>query len=225
MKKLLVVLFSLATTAGFSQIRNGNTIIEKTRIGVYGGLSVANQVLTDPYYGDAYADDAKAGFVAGVSVSAPISYGWFVQPEISYSNMGTHTYIDDETGYANLNLNYLNVPILFRYSQPFTGFGVLFGPQYSYLLNAKSSATGSLKNDVIGKGDITDGFKRSDLSGLVGLEYYFPNDGRGGAQFGLSARYQFGFLNVNNGNASYDDGGPDPKIHNNGFFITAGVRF
>ena len=83
MKKLFVVLFSLATTVGFSQIRNGNTIIERTRVGVYGGLSVANQVTIDPVYGNGYSDNAKAGFIGGLSVSVPISYGWFVQPELN----------------------------------------------------------------------------------------------------------------------------------------------
>lgn len=226
MKKLFVVLFSLAATAGFSQIRNGNSIIERTRLGIYGGLSITNQVTTDPVYGDAYSDNSKAGLNAGVSVSVPISYGWFVQPELSYTNMG-NTYYDDQSskdfaGNVNLNMNYLNLPVLFRYSQPFTGFGVLFGPQVSYLLSANTAPTGS--GGRASKGDVTDGFKRADFSGVVGLEYYFPNDGSGGTQFGLSARYQFGFLNVNNGFSTYQDNSLS-KLTNNGFFITAGVRF
>jgi len=227
MKKLFVILFSLASTVGFSQIRNGNSIIERTRIGVFGGLSVANQITQDPVYGDAYSDNSKAGFYGGVSVSVPISYGWFVQPELSYSGMGTNYYYngqgDDYNGNMNLNMNYLNLPVLFRYSQPFTGFGVLFGPQYSYLLSANTQPSGSAKKDFE-KGDVTPDYKRSDFSGVLGLEYYFPNDGSGGTQFGLSARYQFGFLNVNNGGVTYDDGSM-AKVRNNAFFITAGVRF
>lgn len=223
MKKLFVVLFSLATTVGFSQIRNGNTIIERTRVGVYGGLSVANQVTIDPVYGDGYSDNAKAGFIGGLSVSVPISYGWFVQPELNYTGMGTNYYDETVNGNVNLNLNYINLPVLFRYSQPFTGFGVLFGPQYGYLVSANTIPSGSAKKDYE-KGDVLSEYKRSDLSGVVGLEYYFPNDGSGATQFGLSARYQFGLLNVNNGGVTYDDGSW-AKLHNNAFFITAGVRF
>lgn len=227
MKKLFVVFFSLATTVGFSQIRNGNSIIERTRVGVFGGLSVANQTVSDPYSDYAYSDNAKADFIGGISVSVPISYGWFVQPELSYTGMGTNYYDDytspDFQGNVNLNMQYLNLPVLFRYSQPFSGFGVLFGPQYSYLLSANTKPSGSNKGSF-DHGPVTDDWKRSDFSGVVGLEYYFPNDGSGGTQFGLSARYQFGFLNVNNGGVTYDDGSL-ANIRNNAFFITAGVRF
>lgn len=224
MKKLLIVLFSLASTAGIAQIRNGNAIIQPTQIGVYGGLSVANQITSDPtnYY-SSYADNSKAGVIGGISVSVPISYGWFIQPELNYTGMGTNYYDGDFDGNINLNMNYLNLPVLFRYSQPFTGFGVLFGPQYSYLLDANTIPSGSIKGDYE-KGDVTSDYKRSDLSGVVGLEYYFPNDGRGGPKFGLSARYQFGFLNVNNGGVTYPDG-YNAHVNNNAFFITAGVRF
>lgn len=219
MKKVLVVILSLITSASFAQIRKGNTVIEKTRIGLFGGLSLANQIVSDPY-GNAYSDNAKAGGIAGISVIAPISYGWYFQPEITYSNMGT-TYSDDQiySGKKNLNMNYLSVPLLFKYSEPFTGLGILFGPQYGYLLNANIAPTGSFKNNY-GKADATSDWKRSDISGVVGLEYYFPNNGTPGPKFGLSARYQFGFLNVNNGGVS-----DNSRVTNSGFFITAGVRF
>ena len=223
MKKLFVVLFSLASTVAFSQIRNGNTIIERTRVGVYGGLSVSNQVTTDPVYGDSYADDSKAGFIGGISVSAPISYGWFIQPELNYTGMGNRYYDDQLPGNVNLNMNYLNLPVLFRYSQPFTGFGVLFGPQVSYLLSANTIPSGSGKQNF-DRGSVTDLFHKADFSAVVGLEYYFPNDGSGGSQFGLSARYQVGLLNVNNGFSTNNDGSLS-RLHNNAFFITAGVRF
>lgn len=228
MKKLLFVVLCFVTTASMAQIRDGNTIIQRTRIGVYGGLSVANQVTSDPdnYY-SSYTDDNKANFIAGVSVSVPISYGWYIQPELNYAGLGTNYYDADFGGNINLNMNYLQLPVLFRYSQPFTGFGVLFGPQYSYLLDANTIPSGSHK-DEFEKGTVTDDFKKSDLSGVVGLEYYFPNDGSGGTQYGLSARYQFGLLNVNNGNVQFEDGNGglyNANVHNNAFYITAGVRF
>lgn len=219
MKKVLVIVLSLITTASFAQIRKGNTIIEKTKIGLFGGLSLANQITAVPY-GDSYSDMTKAGGIEGISVIAPISYGWYFQPELTYSNMGT-TYNDNQIydGNKNLNMNYLSVPLLFKYSQPFSGFGVFFGPQYGYLLNANIAPTGSFKSDYA-KADVTSDYKRSDISGIVGLEYYFPNNGTPGPKFGLSARYQFGFMNVNNGGVS-----GDARLYNNGFFLTAGVRF
>lgn len=219
MKKVLVIALSFVTTVSFAQIRKGNTIIEKTRIGLFGGLSLSNQTTSDSY-GNAYSDMTKAGGIAGISVIAPISYGWYFQPELTYSNMGT-TYYDSQIydGNKNLNLNYLSVPLLFKYSEPFTGLGLFFGPQYGYLLNANIAPTGSFKSHYA-KADVTSDWKRSDLSGIVGLEYYFPNDGTPGPKFGFSARFQLGFLNVNNGGVSNGT-----TVTNNGFFITAGVRF
>jgi len=223
MKKLLIGLFTIATTAAFGQIRRGNNVIIQPQFGVFGGLSVADQWYGDDY--DGFSQKSKAGGIVGVQLALPISYGWYVQPEVSYSNLGSRYYqsTSDYEGNVNSNVNYLNVPILFKYQEPFTGLGVFFGPQYSYLLNAKDKPTGPDRNNYSSV-DLTDYYHRSDLSGVVGLEYYFPNNGMPGAKFGLSMRYQFGFLNINNG-AQVFNNTYQPSIRNNAFFLTAGVRF
>ncbi|HEY0297851.1 MAG TPA: porin family protein [Arachidicoccus sp.] len=225
MKKLLIGLFAFAATTAFGQVRRGNNVVLQPQFGVFGGLSVANQWIGDSY--DGYSDKAKAGGIEGIQLALPISYGWYIQPEVTYSNLGARewgTFSGNDgssfTGNMNYNFNYLSVPVLFKYSEPFTGLGILFGPQYGYLLNAKSKPGQSGWE----KGTITNDYHRSDLSGVVGLEYYFPNDGHPGAKFGFSMRYQFGFLNVNNGGITYDDG-YQPSIRNDAFFLTAGVRF
>ncbi|ANI88504.1 hypothetical protein A9P82_03835 [Arachidicoccus ginsenosidimutans] len=220
MKKLIIGLFALATTTAFGQYRRGNSIVIQPQVGIFGGLSVANQYVHVPYDGD-YSDNALAGGIAGIQLALPVSYGWYIQPEVSYSNMGTQFYQSDDAyqGNVNLHMNYLNVPVLFKYSEPFTGLGVFFGPQYSYLLSAHQNATGSQKHEYESE-DVKDYYHNSDFSGVVGLEYYFPNNGMPGAKFGLSVRYQFGFVNVNNGAIDYGT-----TIHNNAFFLTAGIRF
>ena len=62
----------------------------------------------------------------------------------------------------------------------------------------------------------------SELSALFGMEYYFPS-AHDGPQFGLSARYQVGITNTNNTNTLGD--GTYYTQRNNGFFLTAGIRF
>lgn len=230
MKKLLIGLFTIATaTTAFGQIRRGNSVVIQPQFGVFGGLSVADQWVGDDY--DGYSTKSKAGGIVGLQLALPISYGWYVQPEVSYSNMGARewgSFTGNDgssfTGNVNYNFNYLNVPVLFKYQEPFTGLGIMFGPQYGYLLSANSKPA---SGDFV-KGSIIDGYHRSDLSAVLGLEYYFPNNGQPGPKFGFSMRYQFGILNVNN-NAYDDDNGNisnyQPSVRNNGFFLTAGVRF
>lgn len=221
MKKYFIIALTVLTSTAFGQVRRGNSVVETTHVGVFGGLSIANQLVSQPYNG-AYSDNSKAGGIAGLAITVPISYGWYIEPEFTYSSMGTKYYYDDNAGFQgniNLNMNYLSLPVLFKYSEPFTGLGVMFGPQYGYLLNASTQPAGSLKSQYE-KTDATNDYNRSDLSGVVGIEYYFPNNGTVGPKFGFSARYQFGFLDVNK--TAITDGS---TIHNNGFFLTAGIRF
>lgn len=221
MKKLLIGFLTLVTTAAFGQVRRGNDIVLKTQFGAYGGLSVANQ-----WGGGGDYDNGLAGGIAGIQVAFPISWGWYVQPEVTYSNMGTSFYYnggkDDYNGNVNLHMNYVSIPVLFKWELPFTGFGVLFGPQYGYLLNAHQVATGYDRDNYGRENVLAEGYwHRSDFSGVVGLEYYFPNNEYyKGPKFGISVRYQFGFINVSNG-ATYDGS----TITNNAFFLTGGIRF
>jgi len=221
MKKLLIGFLTLATTAAFGQVRRGNDIVVSPQFGAYGGLSVASQ------WGGGY-NGTLAGGIAGIQGVFPISWGWYVQPEITYSNMGTQFYYNDEgEDYKNnvnmhLHMNYLSVPVLFKWSMPFTGFGILFGPQYSFLLNGHQNAVG-YQSDQYQREDVVKAgyFHRSDFSGVVGLEYYFPNNGYyKGPKFGFGVRYQFGLININN-SATLDNS----SITNNGFFVTGGIRF
>ncbi|MDE1191704.1 MAG: porin family protein [Arachidicoccus sp.] len=219
----MIGLFALAASVSFGQIRRGNNVIIQPQIGIFGGLSVSNQWESNDGYSQ--SDDAIAGGIAGIQLALPISYGWYIQPEVTYTNMGTKYYQDassddDYGGGVKLRMNYLNVPILFKYQEPFTGVGIFFGPQYGYLLSAHTYPTSYPKPDITSV-DVKDGYHKNELSGLVGLEYYFPNNGRPGPKFGFSARYQFGITNVLNNDYYQTDG----SIRNNAFFLTAGIRF
>jgi len=221
MKKLFIGFLTLyVTTTAFGQYRRGNDVVIKPQFGAYGGLSVAQQWGEGGNY-----DNALAGGIAGIQAAFPISWGWYIQPEVTYSNMGTSFYYNggdgDYNGNVNLHMNYLSVPILFKWELPFTGFGVLFGPQYGFLLNAHQTATGYQRNDYL-KENVRDEWHRNDFSGVIGLEYYFPNNEYyKGPKFGFSIRYQFGFLNANKDATLVGN----PTITNNAFFLTGGIRF
>ena len=64
-----------------------------------------------------------------------------------------------------------------------------------------------------GSSSVKDAFKSSDFSGIFGLEYYLRQG------FGLSARYQLGFVNIAKGANNGE------SLKNNGFTFTVGYRF
>jgi hypothetical protein len=104
----------------------------------------------------------KAGFAGGIFVSIPICKYVGLQPELLFSQRGfkaTGNYWGSEYE-LNRTLNYIDVPLLASFN-PVSGLSILFGPQYSYLLNQHDSFTNSVltvaqeddfKNDKIRKG-------------------------------------------------------------------------
>ncbi|MDR0792201.1 MAG: PorT family protein [Chitinophagaceae bacterium] len=208
----------LMTTASYSQILKNGMIIERPKFGIQAGLSVPSQSFSDAGY---IADgSSRTGFTAGINLEIPLRYGWYFQPEVNYSQMGGKSYqqFNEGDAWGVDKYNYLHVPLLIKYKALFSGFGVYFGPQYGYLLSAKS--TYGVNQPVQGDYDWKAANERyqSELSGIFGLEYYFPtpNDG---PQFGFSTRFQFGFTNINNRSVTSE------SVLNNGFFLTAGLRF
>src|ERR1700761_9680667 len=99
MKKLALVLF-----AGISFA----TAHAQVQFGVKAGGNFATQTGSD-------AGDSKTlfNFNAGAFVRLPIAPGIGLQPELVYSGQGAHY---DLGGSSNYHANYLNVPILFKWS-------------------------------------------------------------------------------------------------------------
>lgn len=225
-KQFFLVAFSIAAAVTANAQRFvGDKVYERPRIGLHGGLSDYSQSYSGVAYG---SSDSKAGFTAGLDFELPLKYGVYLQPEVNYSQMGGQDWVSYDNGssssssssnqyYGTLHYNYLQVPILIKYKPLHSGFGIYAGPQYGYLLNTSFNFHDGGPNDKTAK-DVS---YRNELSGLAGIEYYFPDHGDG-PKFGLSARYQFGITNIVDKNkAGYDQA----SIRNNGFFLTAGVRF
>lgn len=207
MKKISMIICLLAiSTALFAQ--------EQVTWGIHAGVNVAN--VTEKGNGVSASWSSKVGFIGGIDVQLPIAPSFLIQPELNFSQLGAKINVSDGTDYVKESIthNYLSVPILFKYKVQNTGLGIFAGPQYSYLLSAKGSGSTSVDVDESDlNGSSTDGYNRSEFSGVFGAEYYFP------CNFGISARYQVGFTNI------AKDAEDGTSVKNHGFTFTVGYRF
>jgi len=156
--------------------------------GIKGGLNLANQ----KYSSDLFSlnTTARPGFHGGVYVVAMINENFGIQPEALFSMQGANWDFQGEDG--KFKYNYVNVPVLFRYS--FTEIiSIHAGPQFGFLLSAElESEDGSAQ-------DWKDSSKGMDFSGATGVEFDLPNG------LGFGARYMHGFSNVAEDGAVFDE--------------------
>jgi Outer membrane protein beta-barrel domain len=149
--------------------------------------SLSAELFKDPNY--------KIGLAAGVFVNLAISKNFSLQPEIVFSQEG---YVQDgKIGTADQNsyvqiyksaLNYLNIPIMFRYSFN-NGFYMEVGTQIGFLLNKKLEIK-SIEPDPYTL--YTEGYlKNRSIGAGAGVGFKFKNG------FGLGARYVFGLSAIN----------------------------
>lgn len=153
--------------------------------GLKGGLNASNINVSDNL-GNNF--DTKIGFNAGLLAHIHAGKSFAIQPEVYYSQEGTK--ITSTNPKTNLNLGFINVPVLAQYMFG-NGFRVEAGPQVGFLINANSKMKGSPSVDV------KDSYKTTSFSIPVGAGYL--------TSFGLGfdARYNFGISDIakdNSGN-------------------------
>lgn len=154
MKKLLLSLFVICFTAG--------AYAQSLDAGVKLGANFSK-------LNDMSSVKNKTGMVAGGFVS--IGYNnMAIQPEVLYSQEGS------KTDFGNFDLDYINVPVMFKYYLVGEFLNAQVGPQFGFL--TKQSMKDQIKT------------KDFDFSGVAGLGLEIP--------FGLrvEARYNFGITNV-----------------------------
>jgi hypothetical protein len=194
-KTLLMMLAVIVAAKSFAQTEEARGV----RLGIKAGINIANATIKP-----ADAETSKGsllGITGGVFATIPGGTGFSVQPELNYSGLG----VKEKVTNTKLALSYLTLPVLARYSLENAGFAAYLGPQIGYLLSAKAKAGA-------GSADVKNQFKSTDVSGIIGVEYFLP------AGVGLSARYQLGFTNV----AKDTEGGESFK--NNALTFTLGYR-
>jgi hypothetical protein len=181
--------------------------------GVKAGVNFANFKI-DPEDDD-MDFDRRTGLIAGAFLVVPVSPQFAIQPEALFSMKGvTIPRIEDGDSDAEgrIKLDYLDVPVLARFSSPSTtgtSLHVFAGPSFNFRLSAKSGLEVNGESD---DDDISDQIERFELALVVG----------GGVEFGrllIDGRYAWGLSNVNKDNQD------DMKIKNRVFSVMAGVRF
>ncbi len=139
----------------------------------------------------------RTGLLAGIYVDMPIANGVSVRPELLYSMQGAKTdNIDGKGTDAELKLDYVQLPVLVRFTvptasqtRPFVAVGPSFGFKTKCDVEASSgSVSGSVACDDV---DINE--KSFDIGGKI----------EGGVDFGMNGRvltiggaYTHGFSDV-----------------------------
>lgn len=179
--KKLCVLAAMSLLIVFSSNAQG------IGFGIKGGLNMAS------LSGDNLSEASnRTGMHFGAYVKIKMG-GIGLQPEAYYSVQGTK--LTSGTIKETIDANYLNIPVLLRFS-PVPVLNFHLGPQFGILMSA---------SDI--DGDIKEQLKSSDISAAVGVGLDLP--------FGLNftARYVKGLTNIS------EDG---DSVKNNTFQISVG---
>jgi hypothetical protein len=200
MKKLVLILLagiSFATARAQGQFQ----------FGVKGGLNVSNVTVSNGFNGYTYS--SLANFNAGVFLKIPfLAPGLSLQPEIYYSGQGFRSN-DGSTGEYSEHVNYLNIPVLAKYTWP-GGFFLETGPQLGLKLNAKDKENGVST-------DISSAYNGADFSWVVGIGFKIPQ-----TPVGFDFRYNTGIINVAN-DSYYGNGYGQYAVRNDVFQIDLNI--
>ncbi|MEQ8549481.1 MAG: porin family protein [Cyclobacteriaceae bacterium] len=175
MKPYLYLIIAFLITGNSAQAQHAN-------IGIKGGLN-GYTIEGDNSGGN----DLKLSFNLGLLAHFHLGNQFALQPELVYSGQGTQRKIAGSN--VDLNLNYVNIPLLFQYMFD-NGFRLEAGPQLGILSSAKS---------VIGNNsiDVKSDYESTDVSIAMGMSYVKPSTG-----FGFDIRYNYGLTNINKSNTS-----------------------
>lgn len=153
MKKSTFIAFFLILTTYTIQAQG------RFKPGLKAGIS------TSQVHGDTYEGFHKFGFDGGATLNAKINEKWKAQFEILFVQKGSRFVGDANKGdlrFYNLQLNYIEVPILLQYEHKKFVFEV--GPGFGYLINSKEQdQNGEVINAIP--------FYTVEVSGSVGITF------------------------------------------------------
>lgn len=171
---------------------------QEVRLGVKAGLNLANLSTETEQIGDY---NTRTGLLFGIMAEMPISKKFAFQPELLFSAQGAKNEINiEEYKYKGTQkLNYLNIPLLFKYFIS-EGFTIQAGPQVGFLMLAKND----YEDNYLGVGyaqqeeNISDYMNIVDFGLNFGLGYQLQNG------LYIDARYNLGLTNLRNNNDGLD---------------------
>lgn len=180
--------------------------------GLRGGLNLASIVKDDD--APEFSSNMKAGFQAGVYLQLPLSKTFSVQPEVLFSQKGYRA--DGSTLLGDykygVTTNYIDVPLLAKIT-PAKNFGIVVGPQFSFLTNSSykfTSGSAQFQSEVENNND---NLRKNIFGGLVGLEAGIMDN------VTISARYALDFQK-NNGDGTSNS----LKYRNQVVSLTVGLQ-
>jgi hypothetical protein len=134
LKFIIVLFFLFIVRTGYSQLNYG----------VKGGLN-SNNIKSDSYFD--YPHKSLPSFHLGVIFEKELSNKFIFLGEILYSKKGFTA--DFQTDSHDVYLNYINMPILFKF-KPIKRIGLEVGPEIGYLLSSKFKSIGNPSQDAAG---------------------------------------------------------------------------
>lgn len=200
---------------------------EKTTSSQFGVKSTVN--MSSFNGADVKDNDYKVGFSAGVYGHFPLTDQFAVQPEVNFTRIGGK-FKDDVTEVGNTTiknknkttLDYIQVPVMFKYYPAASRFNIEAGPQFGFNMYASNKqetsvyANGTV-NTVSEKTDIKDDIKNFDFGVNFGLGYNVTDN------INVGARYYMGLTkigeNTDNGTTIAND------VKNHSFSLGVGYSF
>ncbi len=204
MKKIYSFLFITAMVAfSFQQVE-----AQETRFGAKAGISLYSLTTSASGGGMSVSEtsDMKLGFAVGAYAIIPFSDSFAFQPELMFVQKGGE---ESNGGDVEVTLNYLDIPLLARYTLPLDGNVVPYlnaGPVIGISLGGTESFDGD-SEDI------------EDLNGVVfGVAI---GGGVGFGQFHVDLRYEFGVTDI----IETEDFGIDLSSTTSGLLFTVGYTF
>lgn len=176
MKRSILISFLIVVALMASSIMAQDAAPRSMKYGLKAGLGMAN--LT----GDIEGNATKMGFGFGLFLTYQASPTIAVQPELLYVMKGTK---DDETD-AKLKIDYIEVPVLFKYMIPTQGKiapNFFAGPFIGFKASAKVEDVDA------------EGIKSTDFGVTFGGGIDIASGATG--VFTIDARYDLGLSNIN----------------------------
>ncbi|CAN5244325.1 hypothetical protein BH11BAC5_BH11BAC5_08070 [soil metagenome] len=190
-----------------------NTERTGVRVGVRAGINSSNMKKSGNKDID-FSTGAKTGFNAALFLEIPIIPEISIQPELQFSQKGYKakgTYASAPYEYKQTS-NFIEVPLLAKF-KPTQNFGLIIGPQFSFLTSTKTKVTvANTSHENLVDTDNSN-LRKNILGGVIGLEA-----SSGPVIFDL--RYSLDFQK-NNG----DGTSTTPSYKNQVIALSVGFRF
>lgn len=186
--------------------RRANDDFYQPRVGIEGGLSIANTVSS---YNSNYSTNSILGFNAGLVAEIPLIYPLSFEPEVLFSQKGYEASTTDGT--LTQRNNYIDVPLLAKF-RLVRGFNFLIGPQLNFPITSTTTFNNGFNTSS--ESYYTDTNNKSYVAGVVGFSIDLnPN-------VDIHARYVID-LSTNNGDAN----SPIPDYRNQVWQFGLGIKF